>query len=429
MDKNRSKKVGSGQAAILGDQKTALPAEIPILVIGRKLATSTSADGWPAFPPHLDGSSGLNRRKGFNQLKAKNDADAIKEWLALKGSSPHTARAYFREANRLLVWSINIQQKPISSLLASDLKAFEAEFLANPPAEYREPEKPDRHLQPGPFLFKHKKLSASSIQHSMTVIGNLFSFLCQSGYLKTNPTKLTAKSPRRAKTRTTRYLNHEQYQFLLDYIENEPRDTLTQQQNYQRNRWVCQFLKETGLREFEAAEAKGKQFIIERGHWWFEVRGKARKENDEADLIPISSELMEVYAEYREFHELPKTPNPKEETPVILSLSGIDHKPITPTALYRFMKTLFRSVAKKARKAGREDMASQFEKASPHWMRHTMVSHQLADGIPLTIASKNARHRDIQTTMIYSHEENDDRHAITTSRANHPKPQHSRERS
>jgi len=63
-----------------------------------------------------DGRAGSNRapRAGC-QLAANTDVDAIRAWLGEYAASPHTLRAYRKEAERLLVWCTRALGKPISS--------------------------------------------------------------------------------------------------------------------------------------------------------------------------------------------------------------------------------------------------------------------------------------------------------------------------
>jgi hypothetical protein len=70
-------------------------------------------------PPELDGSQGLNRAPvPAHQAELATDLDAVNAWIAIRGErSAHTARAYRREAERLLLWAIIVRRKPLSSLI------------------------------------------------------------------------------------------------------------------------------------------------------------------------------------------------------------------------------------------------------------------------------------------------------------------------
>lgn len=64
-------------------------------------------------PPELDGSQGLNRAPmPAHQAELATDLDAVNAWIAIRGErSAHTARAYRREAERLLLWAIIVRRK------------------------------------------------------------------------------------------------------------------------------------------------------------------------------------------------------------------------------------------------------------------------------------------------------------------------------
>ena len=94
-------------------------------------------EGLAALPAALDGSQGENRSlSGGCQIQAENDWQAIQCWLVEFNGSPQTTRAYRKEAERLLLWSVRQRHKPLSSLLREDFHAYQ-QFLADPqPATY-----------------------------------------------------------------------------------------------------------------------------------------------------------------------------------------------------------------------------------------------------------------------------------------------------
>ena len=60
-----------------------------------------------------------------------NDQKAIESWLATKSGSPHTSRAYRKEAERLILWAIVERGRALSSLTTEDAIAYRA-FLRHP---------------------------------------------------------------------------------------------------------------------------------------------------------------------------------------------------------------------------------------------------------------------------------------------------------
>ncbi len=91
-----------------------------------------------ATPDHLIGKFGTNRTPAFitQQISAINDLQAIQSWLLEFEKSPQTLRSYRKEAERLLLWSLIEQQKPLSSLIRNDLRYYQ-QFLADPQPKAR----------------------------------------------------------------------------------------------------------------------------------------------------------------------------------------------------------------------------------------------------------------------------------------------------
>ncbi len=61
--------------------------------------------------------------------------------------------------------------------------------------------------------------------------------------------------------------------------------------------------------------------------------------------------------------------------------------------------------------------AALLRRASTHWVRHTAASHQADVGTDLRHIQRNLRHASIDTTAIYLHVEDDERHERTTAPA------------
>ncbi|OUS40698.1 hypothetical protein A9R00_04690, partial [Oleispira antarctica] len=66
-------------------------------------------------PAQLNGSHGSNRHDNKHcQISAETDWQAIQCWLNEFYDSPQTLRNYRKEAERLLLWSINQRGKALS---------------------------------------------------------------------------------------------------------------------------------------------------------------------------------------------------------------------------------------------------------------------------------------------------------------------------
>lgn len=319
-------------------------------------------------------------------------------------------RSYRKEAVRLIIWATRAQSKPLSSLSREDLLAYEA-FLANPSGGWADPSLSrhgdGRRLLDGP-------LSPHSVRQAMGILSGLFGYLVAAGYLAGNPLALRrrrggTKANRRAAVE--RYLDHELWQRVLDFIETLPQATCRERQHYERVRWLFRLLYGASLRVSEAALAKTGDLSQRRGKWWLHVAGKGGTAGD----VPFSDELMAGLARYRQFHGLSAIPAALETTPLVMSVAGRTDRFLTPTAIYLIVKEVFQRAAA-ALEAGDPGGANTLRRASTHWLRHTSATHQADAGNDIRFIQKNLRHASIETTAIYLHAEDDLRHEKTTNR-------------
>ena len=160
-------------------------------------------------PPRLPDASGVvpierlalpddarNGRAGSNRadprqcrLSAADDLTAVRAWLGSL-SNEHTARAYRKEAERLLLWSLFVRGKALSSLDAGDCGAYLA-FLAEPDAAWVAPRATPRHSPAWrPFA---GPLAPRSRVLAQAVLRTMYEWLVAEAYLRCNP---WAQSPR-----------------------------------------------------------------------------------------------------------------------------------------------------------------------------------------------------------------------------------------
>ncbi|MEQ7993517.1 tyrosine-type recombinase/integrase [Xanthomonas hortorum] len=371
-------------------------------------AGSTLAESL-ALAPALDGRLGSNRgRGGVCQLGADTDIDAVRCWLAEYAGSPHTLRAYRKEAERLLVWTTRALGKPLSSLAREDLLAYEA-FLARPGNDWIDGKLPrrggGRRLFDGP-------LSPQSVRHALGILSGLFVYLVAAGYLAGNPLALRRQHKTKSLSRRAaieRYLDQELWRFVLDFVERMPQSTARERQHFERARWLLRLLHGAGLRAAEAAQARAGDLGQRRGKWWLHVVGKGGVEGD----VPVSDEMMGDFARYRASHGLGPLPGPNETTPLIMSLGGNREHCLTSTAIYLAVKDVF-VMAADTRSGDDPVGADKLRRASTHWVRHSAATHQADAGNDLRFIQKNLRHASLETTAIYLHADDDRRHAATT---------------
>jgi len=353
-----------------------------------------------SLPDHLNGCYGGNRADTSAKIiQADNDLDAINVWLDEYKDSPQTYRNYRKEAERLLLWSIMKQRKPLSGLTREDFNAFK-DFLADPqPAEQWCGPRASRHSQDWrPF---QGPLKDSSLKQALVINNSLMNYLVEAGYLAGNPLALARRRVRtQSKSRESdiveRFLEEDLWESVLFYIQNLPQDTDREQAHFQRVRFLFSLLYLLGPRSSEIAEHTMGSFIEVRGKWWWEVTGKGRK----TARIPVNDDMLSALAKYRRFHKLTKLPEPGETTPLILSLKGTSG--ITSNMIYRIVKDVVSKAANLLEEA-EPHKAAKLRKASTHWFRHTAITHQADKGIELRYLKKSARHEKIDTTSRYMH--------------------------
>ncbi len=368
----------------------------------------------------LDGSAGINRaRSSSTVIAAQNDLQAIAAWLARFADTPTTFANYRKEAERLLLWAVVQQGKPLASLTHEDLLVYQR-FLADPQpssrwvlARGRKPGRSNPAWRPfaGP-------LGPSSQRQAMVILNALFSWLVTAGYLAGNPLALSRQRARKAKPRQTRYLEPELWHEVRAVVEAMPRETDRAREHYFRVRWLFSLFYACGLRISEVAGNTMGGFFCRRDpageeRWWLEVTGKGSK----VRIVPATNELMVELARYRRENGLPPLPLPGDETPLLLPI-GAKPRPLTRAAVHAIVKEVFRRAAQRLRSQGEDGAhrADRLEQASAHWLRHTAGSHMTDQAMDLRHVRDNLGHESLTTTSGYLHTADDARHRETEAK-------------
>lgn len=357
------------------------------------------------LPEMLDGRAGVNRAGPdvVCQLAAGNDLEAVQAWLAEFHDSPQTLRTYRKEAERLLLWALLERGKALSSLTREDCLLYE-NFLIDPQPRSRWCGQKAPRFSPHwrPFL---GPLNAASRKIAMLIVNSLFNYLVKAGYLAGNPLALARRRSRGPSSvrQVERFLEHDQWQALLDTVDDLPREEERDRQHHARAKYLLALLYLLGPRVSEVANHTMNSFVYIRGRWWWRVLGKGRKEAQ----VPVNQDMLQALREYRRFYGLVPLPPPDDRTPLILNLKGTGG--IGDNMIYRIVKDL---VAKAAARMEATDpyQAEKLRRASTHWFRHTSITHQADAGIDIQFLQRNARHARIDTTGLYLHAEEKEWH-------------------
>lgn len=338
-------------------------------------------------------------------IEARSDFEAVAAWLAHYQARAKTWRTYRKETNRLLLWCAD-RGLSLHGLKVEHIRQFRG-FLADPqPAErwISATKWPFGHAQWRPFA---APLSLASQAQSFVILGNLFGWLVDTGYLKRNVFRVARATPKAKKSaRITRYLAIGDLNFVDAALNTLPDTTPAQARARIRARFLIDLYYTTGIRLFEATRADmGDISRDQDGTWVFSVKGKGWNDGDSLVDIPVSDDLLASLQKYRIAFGLPALPSINETTPLVLAA---DRRACQDT-VYKIIKGIFYEAADIALAKGNRESAGRLRKASTHWLRHSTLSHLLDAGASLVAVKELARHTSIKTTGQYLHKEKRDR--------------------
>jgi integrase len=386
----------------------------------------------------LSGAQGEMRNlHSPNATGALNDYQLMDVWLSQK-NSPKTKALYMREVERLIMWSIQIKGKAMSSLNITDATEYSA-FLMNVPDHWISPRSVKDDSLRAPF---RASLSAASARKALVIINSLFNWAQKKGYLAVNAfdgvkikatledhqttdasDTLSLEAARRRFNSFTRHTLPLEAQQLIGATLNQ---TLAGRQEEQRirNAFIFNFLMLTGMRISEvcAARLDHLEHISSTpstpGGLILRVIGKRNKPRE----IPLPYSFLGALTEYLAARNLlldgqtlddlnrgtflvGKLPSEIKRSATSSAADGV-----TVMTVHRGLKSLFEDASKLARQQPqiyRPEIIKSLELATTHWLRHTSASQTLAAGVPIDVVSSVLGHASLSTTSIYVRAEMD----------------------
>ncbi|APE32622.1 integrase [Halomonas aestuarii] len=342
-------------------------------------------------------------------IAAGSDGEAVARWLAEYRASPQTQRAYRREVQRLLMWLAG-QGRGLGDLRREDLDAFEA-FLADPRpvARWIGPVRPRTDPRWRPF---RGPLSPSSRRQSLVILQGMYAWLVEAGWVSHNPFRLMRDKRRRLDNRQggiERYLERPVWAWFWAWLNRPVAADASSRRVFEqsRRRLVFGFAYLLAPRIGEMSAACMNDFVRREGRWWWHVVGKG----DKAARIPVPPDMLALLEAWRAQLGLSRLPSPDEEGPLLRALDGT--RGLGDNRLYRLIREAFGEAADVLEAEEGEaarDAVLRLRRATPHWLRHTALTHQAQAGVELRYLAGTARHSRLDTTARYLHAEDEEWH-------------------
>ena len=335
---------------------------------------------------------------------ARNDAELAREYISHGELSPKSIANLQKELYRFLTWCREEAKKTFQQLNVADLNTYK-EFIRNPPPDWVCTTKwPRNDARYRPFS---GPLSDTSRRQSMIAIKGLLAFAEHTGYLRRNPARLV-RNVRAAHTgRITRYLTPAAIAYALAAAEARQTDSEAAARQRARDRFLLIAFAQTGARLNEIVSARmGSIYSEGDGRWWLDVLGKGNKPR----RLPAPPATIGAYRDYRRAFGLLEQTSRGDRMPLVLSSRTKEYVGITDEAASEALKAIFQLAADDAAAKGDGDSASMLRLASPHWLRHSMLTNHANSGVQLKTLQDTAGHANIATTAAYLHKTDHERH-------------------
>ena len=221
------------------------------------------------------------------------------------------------------------------------------------------------------------KMKVSTRLRKISVIKQLFNFLFNEKLISKNPS-LNIPLPKKQKS-VPRFLKEKEVERLLNWMENNVKTFKGLQVLI-----LTEILYATGLRVSELVKLKFSALSDDLKS--LHITGKGNKDR----VLPLGEYAQKLLKEY-----LPKV------KAAFIKENNLEnkHKWLFPSARSHVSRQSYYILLK----AAAEQAKINFNKISPHVLRHAFASHMLKNGADLRVIQQLLGHEDIATVEIYTH--------------------------
>ncbi|WP_063664814.1 tyrosine-type recombinase/integrase [Aliivibrio fischeri] len=415
------------------------------------MARSVEIKFYPLFGERNDLMHGndvislLITKLSFNKStkNASFEFDMANQWLMEifdSSSSKNSFKNYRGELVKFLNWSWLVQKKNIIDLKSSDIRSF-LKFCNEPPLELLASAShsyfKDGEVNPKwkPFVSRNTsgiyKRKSNSIKTQLSAISSFYHYLMIEEVATINPAaqvlnRINLGNMETAKDSlfigvdiTGKALSLDAWGYCNQVLEVLAKKNPIK---HERTRFLMHLMYSLYPRISEVSARNG--FIPMMGHftqhpklkhWLFYI---PNSKGGKARAIGCPDALMDSFVRYRKFMGLTAYPNPGDDSPLFPRLKAATHgrdKGLLHSAIgIETTRTIIMDVFSQAEKLALDnnDQHCVFElnKATPHSVRHTGITHDLEyNSRSIYHVSRDAGHSDIKVTSIYINKDTDER--------------------
>lgn len=383
----RTESTMRGLGVELGIQATIKASRIPAGMLAKSRSPQTGIVPLEhlLLPPALNGTQRSNRGL-VCMISARNDLDAVQQWLTTKQAGSSTWRSYRKEAERFLLWAVFERGCALSDMTTTDCMEYQrflVELNLGSGVQWRFRLPREQWLAPrGTKRWSHlwrpfeSGLSPESRALSTTILTLLGRWLVETSYWTVNPWLDAEVEIASVTSDNNRFFSKSDWHMLWHYLDSEVQDAKSI-----RLRSILMLCQETGMRLSELVYAKREDLHCQLEHLDYGgtllIRIGARA-GHECRLSGKLLRMLECYLEHRGRGSLAAC---APSTFLIGRLPGDlrdaksnDASEISANGLYQILKEFFAKVADRIDSG--ENFPEQayvdskaFRRASTEWLR------------------------------------------------------------